>query len=241
MDLLPSNPASKVELPRAAKYITTFYNEAELMQLFHVVKGTPIELGVLLSAYYGLRRSEVVGLKWSAIDFDRKTISIHHTVTEVYENGKCQLVSKDRTKTASSYRTLPLVKPFEELLLKTKEEQTVNHRLCGNCYCKEYLEYIYVNELGELIKPGYLSTKLPQILEKNGMRRIRFHDLRHSCASLLLASGVSLKDIQSWLGHSSIATTANIYLHQDFRAKISTANALLTVLSPAGKESEQAN
>ena len=70
------------------------------------------------------------------------------------------------------------------------------------------------------------------------MSRIRFHDLRHSCASLLLASGVSLKDIQSWLGHSSIATTGNIYLHQAFLAKISTANALLPLLSPAEKISD---
>mgnify|MGYP006050217579 CR=1 FL=1 len=96
--------------------------------------------------------------------------------------------------------------------------------------------YIYVNELGELMKPDYLSTKLPKLLEDHNMRRIRFHDLRHSCASLLLANGVSLKDIQSWLGHSTISTTANIYVHQEFASKINSANAILQVLPGTQKE-----
>ena len=231
MDLVPTNPASKVDLPRVPKYITNYYNKTELQQLFQIVKGTPLELGVLLSAFYGLRRSEVAGLRWDAIDFERKTILIHHIVTEVYEDGKCKLVSKDRTKTKSSFRTLPLVAPIEELILQRKAEQEINRKLCGHYYCKDYLDYVYVNELGELMKPGYLSAKFPEILEKNSLRRIRFHNLRHSCASLLLASGVSLKDIQSWLGHSSISTIANTYLHQEFASKVQSANAILSVLS----------
>ncbi len=229
MDLLVANPAEKVVLPRMQGYVASYYNEKELSVLFEKVKGTPLELGVFLDAYYGLRRSEIIGLKWDAVDFERKTITIKHTVMTVNDNGKGRLVQKDRTKNKSSYRTLPLVTPFEEMLLRLKETQEENRRLCGNCYCNKYLDYIYVNESGELIRPSCLS-KLSKFLKDNGLRPIRFHDLRHSCASLLLANGVNLKDIQSWLGHSTISTTANIYVHQGFASKISSANAILQIL-----------
>lgn len=136
---------------------------------------------------------------------------------------------------------MPLVAPFDELLLRIKAEQEINRKLCGNCYCTDYLDYIYVNELGELMKPDYLTQKLPKLLEQHNMRRIRFHDLRHSCASLLLANGVGLKDIQSWLGHSTISTTANIYVHQEFASKINSANAILQVLPGVQKDAEQAS
>jgi len=79
--------------------------------------------------------------------------------------------------------------------------------------------------MGNLIKPDYLS-QLPKFLKKRGLRRIRFHDLRHSCASLLLANGVSMKQIQEWLGHSTYVTTADTYAHLDFTSKVSAANAM---------------
>jgi len=227
--LIESNPADKVERPKKNHFTGGFYNEKELEQLFGLVKGRTIELGVILAAFYGLRRSEALGLKWSAIDFDQKTITIRHTVTQVCVDGKSIIVEKDRTKTKSSYRTLPLVPPFEELLrtLKTKQEQ--NRSLCGGVYCKKDAEYIYVNDIGELVKPGYITEHFPNMLKKNGMRKIRFHDLRHSCASLLYANGVSLKEIQEWLGHSDISTTSNIYTHLDFNSKIASANAIMGV------------
>lgn len=233
--LLDSNPADKIERPKKEKFVGSVYNEKELEHLFAVVKGDPIELGVILAAFYGLRRSEAVGLKWDAIDFTNKTITIKHTVTQVSVNGKSTIIEKDRTKTKSSYRTLPLVKPFEELLLRLKAEQSRNRKLCGSVYCSQYAGYIYVNELGELVKPGYITQHFPLVLEKNGMRKIRYHDLRHSCASLLYANGVSLKEIQEWLGHSDISTTSNIYTHLDFSSKVASANAILGVYPTAKK------
>lgn len=227
--LLDFNPADRVERPKKEKFSGSIYNERELERLFEVVKGDPIELGVILAAFYGLRRSEVVGLRWDSIDFEQGTITIRHTVTQVSLNGKSTVISKDRTKTKSSYRTLPLVKPFEELLYRLKAQQEENRRLCGSAYCKEYRDYIYVNELGERVKPNYITQHFPLILEKNDMKKIRFHDLRHSCASLLYANGVSLREIQEWLGHSDISTTSNIYTHLDFSTKVASANAILGV------------
>lgn len=228
--ILDSNPADRVERPKKEKFTGSTYNASELEDLFEVAKGDPIELGVILAAFYGLRRSEVLGLKWDAIDFEKKTITIRHTVTEVCVDGKSTIIQKDRTKTKSSHRTLPLVAPFEALLLRIKAEQEMNRRLCGRSYCMDYIEYIYVNELGELVKPGFITQHFPMLLEKHGMRKIRFHDLRHSCASLLYANGVSLKEIQEWLGHSDISTTSNIYTHLDYSTKVSSANAIIGVL-----------
>ena len=231
--LLDNNPADRIERPKKEQYVAEYYKEEELEQLFNVVKGDPVELGVILAAFYGLRRSEALGLKWSAIDFKNKTLTIRHIVTEACIDGKSIMVEKDRTKTKSSYRTLPLVQPFEELLYRLRAEQELNRRLCGSSYSKKYLDYIYVNEIGDLIKPGYITQHFPMVLAKNNMRKIRFHDLRHSCASLLYKSGVSLKDIQAWLGHSNISTTSNIYTHLDFDSKVSSANAIIGVFPTA--------
>ena len=120
-----------------------------------------------------------------------------------------------------------MLKPFEELLIKMKKEQEENRKLCGKSYCKDYLDYIYVNEIGERIKPNYLTQHFPLILEKNNLRKIRFHDLRHSCASLLISNGVPIKQVSEWLGHSDISTTANIYVHLTMDSKIESANAIL--------------
>ena len=231
--MIPSNPADRVQRPKKQPFEGNIYNEKELEKLFQVVRGTLIELAVLLGAFYGLRRSEIVGLKWGSVDFAQKTFTIRHTVTEVSIDGKFLTIARDRTKTKSSCRTLPLVAPFEKVLRELKQRQETNRKLCGSSYCKKYLEYIYVNEIGERIKPAYLTDHFPRVLEKNHMRRIRFHDLRHSCASLLYAHGVSLKEIQEWLGHSNISTTANIYTHLSFDSKVSSANAILNVFPGA--------
>jgi integrase len=76
-----------------------------------------------------------------------------------------------------------------------------------------------VNDIGDLIKPNYITQHFEQVLKKNGLRKITFHELRHNCASLLLKSGVPMKEIQEWLGHSSYSTTANIYAHLDAATK----------------------
>ena len=87
--------------------------------------------------------------------------------------------------------------------------------------------------MGILISPNYISSTFPKLLEKNGLRKIRFHDLRHSCASLLLANNVPMKQIQEWLGHSDFSTTANIYAHLDYSSKVASADAMLSGLKDA--------
>lgn len=230
MNMIPANPADRIERPKKEKFVGSFYDSSEVNALFSHLEGHPLEVPIKLGAFYGLRRSEILGLKWSAIDFNANTITIRHTVTSCNLDGKHIEVAADTTKTKSSMRTLPLVPDFRNLLLKKKEEQARYRKLCGRSYCTEYIEYICVNEIGERLKPNTLSGGFKQILKKNGMRIIRLHDLRHSCASLLLANGVPMKQIQEWLGHSDFSTTANIYAHLDYQSKISSAEAMLSGL-----------
>lgn len=191
-----------------------------------VLNGHKLELVVLVAAFYGLRRGEVLGLKWDAIDFERNTITIKRTVTSVNIDGKITIIEQDSAKTKSSLRTLPLVSQFREYFLSVRDAQKENKRVCGNSYDYGCDGYIFVDALGRRMKPDYISCTFTSLLEKNGLKRIRFHDLRHSCASLLLANGVPMKQIQEWLGHSDFNTTANIYAHLDYSSKVTSAQAM---------------
>ena len=233
VDLIANNPADKIERPKKTRYQGSFFDSNEVEKLFQVARGTHLEIPVFLGAFYGLRRSEVLGLKWDAIDFDNNTITINHTVTSFNLEGKQMEIEQDTTKTKSSLRTLPLVPTFKERLLAIRDQQDENRRLCGRCYDRRYLDYICVDEMGKRLSPNYLSAAFPRLLEVNGLRHIRFHDLRHSCASLLLANGVPMKQIQEWLGHSDFSPTANIYAHLDYSSKLSSAEAMIAGLSGA--------
>ena len=231
VDLIPVNPATKVERPRQDRFVGSFYDSQEVNRLFEVAKGTKMELPIIFGAFYGLRRGEILGLKWEAIDFNNNTIVINHTVVSFSLDGKHVIHAADSTKTKSSMRTLPLVPAVKEKLLKAKEQQEYYRKICGNSYNKEYLSYICVNEIGVRLRPGYITSTFPKLLEEHGFRRIRFHDLRHSCASLLLANNVPMKQIQDWLGHSDFSTTANIYAHLDYSSKLSSAQAMVEGLN----------
>ena len=218
--IISSNPADRVDRPKKNVYQAQFYSAEEMMALFDAVSDDPLEVCVKLAAYYGLRRSEVLGLKWDAINLEQKTISIKHKVIEDTVDGKAVAVGEDVLKTKSSFRTLPLLPSVEKILWAEKEKQEMYRRLFKRSYCRDYLDYICVDQTGKLMRPNYVTEHFSWILEKNNLKKIRFHDLRHSCASLLLANGISMKQIQIWLGHSTFSTTADIYSHLDFHAQI---------------------
>lgn len=230
-DLIDVNPADKVDRPKKNEFTGNFYSREEMNALFDAVRGNKIEIPVMLAAFYGLRRSEVVGLKWDAVDFEQNTLEIRHTVATVRLDGKKVIVESDTTKTKASKRTLPLVPVFRERLLALQEEQKENRKLCGRSYNKKYDGYICVDPMGNLLMPNALSDSFQLVLRDYNLRRIRFHDLRHSCASLLLANNVPMKQIQEWLGHSDISTTANIYAHLDSQSKNLSARTMANTLT----------
>ena len=174
--------------------------------MLEVSEKDELHLIIKLACYYGLRRSEVLGIKWPAIDFSEKTISIKHKVLSEDDGPQ----GYDVMKTKSSFRTMPLLPFIEEELRKEKARQTELKRVMGRAYIDEYDDYVCTDALGRLYDPDFVTNHFKVILKRNKLRDIRFHELRHSCASLLLAKGIPMKMIQDWLGHSDMATTVNV-------------------------------
>ena len=239
--LVNENVADRVDRPKKGKYLAAFYSKEELADLFEATKDDSISVVIQLAAYYGLRRSEVLGIRWSAIDFEKGTLSINHKVTEGIVDGKVRLYTEDKLKTKSSFRTLPLIPPVRVLLEEQCVRQQKYRKLFKKSYCTDYLDYVCTDEMGKLFRPNYITDHFKLLLKQHGLRHIRFHDLRHSCASLLLSQGIPMKQIQEWLGHSTFATTADIYSHLDFNSKLESADAITAAFAeekPAEKQEE---
>ncbi len=179
---------------------------------------------IYITFVYGLRRSELMGLRWLDIDFDNNTITIQHTAVA---NGIVE--RKDKTKNASSNRVYPLLEDIKGILLNIQKGQSEYQKLFGNCY--HDTGYVFTKENGELYYPDYPSKRLQKVIKRNGLPHIRWHDLRHSTASMLIEKGWSMKDISEWLGHADISTTMNIYGHLSMEHKRTLGNSLNGILN----------
>ncbi|MCL2082391.1 MAG: site-specific integrase [Oscillospiraceae bacterium] len=219
MNIIPYNPADRITLPKKQKYIASFYTAGQVNNLLSAVKNEPIYPAVILTAFYGFRRSEVLGLKWKHIDFKVGTVTVQDTRVQFKS-----LIDKPRTKNKSSHRTLPLVPAMREFLCNLKRQQMENRLLLGTGYIVN--DYVCVWDDGRPFRPDYITDRFGNLLKQHNLPHIRFHDLRHSAASMLLANGYSLKEIQEWLGHGDLGTTANIYAHLEFQAKQNMAASL---------------
>ena len=220
-NIIAHNPTKRIEWPKKERYTgAKHYNERQIEQLLECSKGDPLEIVLLLTLFYGLRRSEVLGLKWDAVNFEEKTIAIKHTVIRV---GK-MTHKQDRTKNDSSYTQFPIPEKILMELKKLRKHQLELKSLQPNDYHDS--GYICTKANGELLRPDYISQHFALLLKNNNMPHIRFHDLRHSSASYLKFLGFDLKDIQTWLRHKDIQTTMNLYTHLDMESKSNIANNL---------------
>lgn len=129
-------------------------------------------------------------------------------------------------KNQSSRRTLPLPPMLIEMLEEEKAKQELYRKMFKGSYNRKFDDYVCVNQLGELIMPSYVTDHFGDLLKKLGLRKIRFHDLRHTFASILINNDVPLINVSNFLGHSDISTTANIYAHLDKASKFESANII---------------
>lgn len=212
-NIIPYNAADRTKLPSAKKYHANTYNDQQITELLKISKGTPIESAVILCIYYGLRRGEVCGLRWSDVDLENRILHIASTRTTA-ASGE---VFQNTAKTKSSIREMPINDVIFKYLTELKAKQQKNKEFLENEY--DQSDFVCCWDDGEPLKVSYVSHAFGTLLKKNNLPHIRLHDLRHSCATNLLKKGVDLKIIQEYLGHSTIATTANFYLHPDMEQK----------------------
>lgn len=208
LGMIAFNPSAQVELPAKQKYTgATACTPGQLQGLLQLFRGDPLETVLMLGIAYGLRRSEVCGLRWDAVDMEAGTLHICHTAVKA--NGR--VLYSDSTKTATSNRVLPLTASMREYLGSVRERQEENKRLFGRDYTDS--GYICVKPDGTPIDPDFVTHHFRRVLVANDVPIIRFHDLRHSAVNTLRKGGCDVKDIQAWLGHSDVSTTLNIYGH----------------------------
>lgn len=221
------NPATQVPLPKTTNKKDerqVFLTSEDAQKMLDAFQNEEIGPIVYVTLYYGLRKSEALGLRWQAVDFDANTITINHTVV-----GNGHIVRKDTTKTYTSRRTYELLPDVKTLLLKLKDQQDDYKRRLGSGYHMN--DYIFKNPNGVPYRPDSLTRSFKRALARHGLPQMRYHDLRHSTASILVDKGWDINDIKEWLGHADISTTANIYAHISHRHKVSLAKSLNGALS----------
>lgn len=225
--IINENPILRVELPKAPRtQHGTAYTIEEVLTLFKVVKNERLAPVIHLAAWYGLRRGEILGLTWNNVDLDACTMDICQTVTRVNE-----LVIAPRTKTSSSLRRLWLTEETCQLLRQLRHQQLVERVKFGESYIVN--DFVFKMENGDMMKPEYVSITFKKLLEENGLRHIRFHDLRHTAATLLLESGVQIQDVSRYLGHSNISVTMDVYGHLSTETNKRTAEKMGELLVSA--------
>lgn len=204
--IIRENPSKGIKLSGKSDTEYNVLTVEEIFTLRNVVKNTALFLPISLALFLGLRRGEVMGLRWSDISFEDKLISIRNT--HVY-TSKGTIAQTPKTK--HSIRDIPLPDPLLQLLVTEKAKQESNQAFLGDGYKDHNL--VCCKPTGEPYAPSYITRRFREVLLSLPITKVRFHDLRHTYATLALEQGVPLKIVSTFLGHSTIAITANIYSH----------------------------
>lgn len=216
--LIQRNPASAregwFEPPKMQKHPFSVYTLEEVQKMLRALLAEPLwfAVAVMLAIELGLRRSEIIGLRESDIDFESGRLTICHVTTQQTVEGKDTIVSKTHTK-AEVLKAFQLSPQLITMLKRLVDQHRENESLYGGEYSTKWVDYIFRDADGRLIRPNRLTERYGKFLQKSGLKKIRLHDLRHTCASLLYAEGVSVKVIQETLGHKQLSTTMETYTH----------------------------
>lgn len=204
--LVSRNAAAQTDVPRGvSNRIDDALTKEEARALLGAAKGTPIEPLVVVTLSLGLRKGEALALRWSNVDLDAGTLTVAATLTRRVGHG----LVESTPKTARSRRTLPLPRTCIEALRTQRRLQNELRLAAGPRWRGE--GHVFTTPIGTPIDPRNLTTEFHALCEEAGLGRRRFHALRHSAATLMLAQGVPLAVISDVLGHASYAITADVY------------------------------
>ena len=204
LGMIPQNPCVHVVLPTIKKYQAQVYTLREVKQTLALAKNTDMYFLLAIEFYLGLRKGEVAELKWSDVDLKEGLVHITRSRVECDEG----IVIKS-TKSEAGIRSIPL---SDEMLKIFKNEYTKH---LEDCKRKDFTntDYVICKQSGEAYVPASIPQRWDRFRDSNNLKKIRFHDLRHTCATLMIANGIPAKTVQTWLGHADIQVTLNTYTH----------------------------
>jgi integrase len=222
---LARNVCDAVDAPRRNRSEMTVWSTAEVGRFLAAADGDDLEALFRLALTTGMRRGELLGLKWADIDFDAGALSVRRSL----HRGDTARLIEAEPKTQAGRRRVTLPAATVESLRRHRTAQLEYRLSIGPVYDDH--DYVFVNETGGYIHPNTLNRRFAQLTAKAGLPAIRFHDLRHTSATMLLAAGVHPKIVQERLGHTDIAMTLNRYSHVTMDMQQAAADAIENALS----------
>ena len=229
-DIIAKNPVEKMDRISLKKKEHEFMNTQEIAELCNSVAGTKLELPVTLAVYLGLRRGEVLGLRWQDVDFSMGVLRVDNTRTKA---GSDVIVKEPKTE--KSRRAFIMPKVVREVLLKAQNEQQeikAKHKRYNDS------GYVVTRHDGTPFSPNYLSDIFREHVKMQGLKPIRFHDLRHAFASIANSVGVPMSEISATMGHSNQGVTEMVYTHDFAEKRVVAINAVAGAIDEAKLERE---
>lgn len=210
-DLIARNPADAIKVPTPTPKEMHPLSAEQARQLLETAQDNRLEALYVLAVHTGMRRGELLGLRWEDVDLDAATptVRVRRTITRKGKGGSYAL---GEPKTKNSRRTVRLTQRSAEAVRSHRTQQVQEKQRMGSLYQEQGL--VFAGETGNIINPSNLRQRsFAPLLKRAGLPRITFHDLRHTCASLLFQRNVHPKFVQELLGHASIAITLDTYSH----------------------------
>ncbi len=205
--VLRENVADRVKAPALEKREPTPMNRDQIRFLIAAAKSTRLEVPIALAAVTGLRRGELLALRWQHIDLDKGSVFVAESLE--HSRSASQRIRFKAPKSRTSRRVIPLAPECVTLLRSNKARQDDEKAQAGAAYTENDL--VFPNPDGQPWPPDTFSTQFANLAKSVGIRGFRFHDLRHAFASITLADGVSIKEVQTLMGHSSPVVTLSVY------------------------------